>query len=142
MKIASLFCALAAGALLAPPALAQNVKVTPLGGQEGEFCPLDRALVFEDPSGTRVLYDPGRTVAGADDPRLGKIDVVLVSHMHGDHVGNAHNKAPNSGALNSVASPSLPSVCINSLPVVTRYGPRWKPNWRSPTIAPASDASA
>jgi hypothetical protein len=84
--------------LLAQPALAQNVKVTPLGGQDGEFCPLDRALIFEDPNGTRVLYDPGRTVAGADDPRLGKIDVVLVSHMHGDHVGDLHAKAPNSGA--------------------------------------------
>lgn len=98
MKNTSLLGAFVAGILLAQPALAQNVKVTPLGGQEGEFCPLDRALIFEDPSGTRVLYDPGRTVAGADDPRLGKIDVVLVSHMHGDHVGDLHAKAPNSGA--------------------------------------------
>jgi hypothetical protein len=32
-------------------ALAQTdgpVKITPLGGQEGEFCAQDRALVFED----------------------------------------------------------------------------------------------
>ena len=58
-------------ALLALPAMAANVKVTPLGGQEGEFCPQDRALIFEDPNGTRILYDPGRTVAGATDPRLG-----------------------------------------------------------------------
>ena len=86
------------GAALAFSAVAQTVKVTPLGGVDGEFCPLDRALVFEDPNGTRVLYDPGRTVAGADDPRLGKIDIILVSHMHGDHVGNAHMKAPNSGS--------------------------------------------
>ena len=85
------------GAALTVPAVAQTVKVTPLGGIEGEFCPQDRALVFEDPNGTRILYDPGRTVAGADDPRLGRIDIILVSHMHGDHVGNAHNKAPNSG---------------------------------------------
>jgi hypothetical protein len=70
---------------VAQPALAQNVKVTPLGSHDGEFCPQDRALVFEDPNGTRVLYDPGRTVAGANDPRLGKIDIVLVTHMHGDH---------------------------------------------------------
>jgi L-ascorbate metabolism protein UlaG (beta-lactamase superfamily) len=100
----------AIGALLAFPALAQTVKVTPLGGIEGEFCPQDRALVFEDPNGTRVLYDPGRTVAGADDPRLGKIDIVLVSHMHGDHVGNAHNKAPNSGACDK------PDVSVSALP--------------------------
>ena len=98
MKNTSLLGAFVASILLAQPALAQNVKVTPLGGQDGEFCPLDRALIFEDPNGTRVLYDPGRTVAGADDPRLGKIDVVLVSHMHGDHVGDLHAKAPNSGA--------------------------------------------
>src|SRR5258705_12932759 len=85
-------------AVVALPALGSNVKVTPLGGIDAEFCPQDRALVFEDPNGTRILYDPGRTVAGADDPRLGKIDIILVSHMHGDHVGNAHNKAPNSGS--------------------------------------------
>ncbi len=71
-------------------AIAADVKITPLGSQEGEFCQLDRALILEDPDGTRVLYDPGRTVAGADDPRLGKIDGILVSHMHGDHVGDKH----------------------------------------------------
>jgi L-ascorbate metabolism protein UlaG (beta-lactamase superfamily) len=92
------------------PALAVNVKVTPLGGQEGEFCPQDRALIFEDPNGTRVLYDPGRTVAGANDPRLGKIDIILVSHMHGDHVGNAHNKEPNSGSC------ANPDVSVSALP--------------------------
>lgn len=81
------------------------VKVTPLGSQEGEFCRMDRALVFEDPNGTRLLYDAGRTVAGADDPRLGKIDVVLVSHVHGDHLGNKHIKALNAG---SCAKPDSP----------------------------------
>ena len=78
-------------------ASAQTVKVTPLGGQDGEFCMLDRAMIFEDPDGARLLYDPGRTVAGADDPRLGKIDVILVSHMHGDHVGDRHTKEVNAG---------------------------------------------
>ncbi len=101
IRAATLTCI---AALLALPAMAANVKVTPLGGQEGEFCPQDRALVFEDPNGTRILYDPGRTVAGATDPRLGKIDIILVTHMHGDHLGNAHNKAPNSG---SCASPDM-----------------------------------
>jgi L-ascorbate metabolism protein UlaG (beta-lactamase superfamily) len=84
--------------MIGQSALGANVKVTPLGGQDGEFCREDRALIFEDPNGTRVLYDPGRTVAGANDPRLGKIDIILVSHMHGDHAGNMHNKAPNSGS--------------------------------------------
>src|SRR5262245_13189524 len=100
----------AAWAALASPAFAQNVKVTPLGGIEGEFCPQDRALVFEDPNGTRILYDPGRTVAGATDPRLGKIDILLVSHMHGDHAGNAHNKAPNSGTCGQ------PDMSVSALP--------------------------
>ena len=97
-------------AAFAFPALAQTVKVTPLGGIDGEFCPQDRALVFEDPNGTRILYDPGRTVAGATDPRLGKIDIILVSHMHGDHAGNAHNKAPNSGSCEN------PDVSVSSAP--------------------------
>ena len=102
--------AAALGAALSLPVLAQTVKVTPLGGIDGEFCPQDRALVFEDPNGTRILYDPGRTVAGADDPRLGRIDIILVSHMHGDHLGNAHNKAPNSGSCES------PDMSVSSMP--------------------------
>jgi L-ascorbate metabolism protein UlaG (beta-lactamase superfamily) len=100
----------ALAAALSFPVLAQTVKVTPLGGIDGEFCPQDRALVFEDPNGTRILYDPGRTVAGASDPRLGKIDIVLVSHMHGDHVGNAHNKAPNSGSCDE------PDTSVSAMP--------------------------
>src|SRR5499426_966585 len=101
-------CLLAA--VLAFSVSAQIVRVTPLGGIDGEFCPQDRALIFEDPNGTRILYDPGRTVAGASDPRLGKIDIILVSHMHGDHVGNAHTKAPNSGSCDK------PDTSVSALP--------------------------
>ena len=97
-------------ALIAHAVFAANVKVTPLGGQDGEFCPRDRALVFEDPNGTRILYDPGFTVAGPNDPRLGKIDIILVSHMHGDHLGSAHNKAPNSGSC------AEPDLSVSALP--------------------------
>lgn len=79
------------------PVFADVVKVTPLGSHSGEFCSRDRALIFEDPDGTRLLYDAGQTVAGANDSRLGKIDVVLVSHMHGDHVGNQHIEHVNAG---------------------------------------------
>jgi L-ascorbate metabolism protein UlaG (beta-lactamase superfamily) len=74
------------------------VKITPLGSHSGEFCSRDRALIFEDPNGTRLLYDAGRTVAGPDDSRLGKIDVVLVSHVHGDHVGDQHIDKVNAGS--------------------------------------------
>lgn len=87
-----------------------NVRVTPLGSHDGEFCGRDRALIFEDPNGTRLLYDAGRTVAGATDPRLGEIDVVLVSHMHGDHVGNQHIKHVNEGSC------GRPKTSENDLP--------------------------
>jgi L-ascorbate metabolism protein UlaG (beta-lactamase superfamily) len=113
MKIPTLLSTLTVGCLaaaLAQPAFPANVKITPLGGQEGELCPLDRAMIFEDPNGTRILYDPGRTVAGAGDPRLGKIDVILVSHMHGDHVGDSHNAAPNSGACDK------PDMSVSAMP--------------------------
>ena len=86
------------------------MKVTPLGGVDGEFCRLDRAMIFEDPNGTRILYDAGRTVAGAKDPRLGKIDIILVSHMHGDHVGNAHMMAVNSGTC------AKPDTSVSAVP--------------------------
>ena len=109
-QTAAWLAAICAAAAAAPPALAQNVKVTPLGSHDGEFCPQDRALVFEDPTGTRVLYDPGRTVAGPNDARLGKIDVVLVTHMHGDHAGNAHTKAVNAGECGK------PDMSVSAMP--------------------------
>jgi L-ascorbate metabolism protein UlaG (beta-lactamase superfamily) len=77
---------------------AEGVSITPLGSHDGEFCRLDRALVLEDPDGTRLLYDAGRTVAGAEDPRLGSIDAVLLSHVHGDHLGDRRIAAVNAGS--------------------------------------------
>lgn len=100
----------AAIAFAATSSFAANVKITPLGTHDGEFCAQDRALVFEDPNGTRVLYDPGRSVAGANDPRLGKIDVVLVTHMHGDHAGNIHIKDVNQGECGK------PDTPVSSMP--------------------------
>ena len=81
---------LAAGlfALFAVSAMAQNVKITPLGSHAGELCDRDRATIFEDPTGVRILYDAGQTVMGANDPRLGNIHAVLLSHAHGDHMGD------------------------------------------------------
>lgn len=84
-------------ACLQAHAAGPNVTVTPLGSHDGEFCAQDRALIFEDPDGTRVLYDPGRTVRGGDDPRLGRIDAVLLTHVHGDHLGDVHAAAANAG---------------------------------------------
>lgn len=90
--------ALAGCAGMAPDAQAPKVKITPLGSHAGEFCPLDRALVFEDPDGTRILYDPGRTVRGPNDERLGRIDAVLLSHVHDDHMGDVIQPSANAGA--------------------------------------------
>jgi L-ascorbate metabolism protein UlaG (beta-lactamase superfamily) len=103
---------LAAGiaALAAHSVQAANVKVTPLGSHDGEFCALDRALIFEDPDGTRILYDAGRTVRGADDPRLGKIDAVLLSHVHNDHLGDVHQAGANAGACGK------PDFSVKALP--------------------------
>ena len=81
-----------------------------MGLQDDEFCKFDRAMIFEDPNGTRILYDAGRTVAGADDPRLGKIDVLLVSHMHGDHEGVRHQPKP------GVGSCGKPDVSVKAMP--------------------------
>ncbi|MDH5179233.1 MAG: MBL fold metallo-hydrolase [Gammaproteobacteria bacterium] len=86
------------------------VKIIPLGSHADEFCERDRALILEDPDGTRILYDAGRTVAGPNDPRLGRIDAILVSHMHGDHVGNVHIAKPNAGTC---AKPETP---VKALP--------------------------
>ncbi|MAL73846.1 MAG: metal-dependent hydrolase [Rhodospirillaceae bacterium] len=96
--------------LSAATAQADTVKITPLGSHDGEFCVFDRAMIFEDPDGTRILYDAGRTVAGPDDPRLGAIDVILVSHMHGDHVGDRHIPAVNAGECGK------PDVSVASVP--------------------------
>ena len=89
--------------LAALPAAADTVKVTALGSHDGEFCRADRAMLFEDPDGTTVLYDAGRTVAGPDDPRIGKLDVVLLSGVHKDHIGDKHMAAVNAGTCKKPA---------------------------------------
>lgn len=83
--------------MFASSAQGSEVQITPLGSHDGEFCAFDRALVFEDPNGTRLVYDVGRTVAGGTDERLGNIDAVLLSHVHGDHLGDRHIAQVNAG---------------------------------------------
>jgi L-ascorbate metabolism protein UlaG (beta-lactamase superfamily) len=91
-------CAGCAGTIAPQAGGPGTVKITALGSHDGELCPLDRAMVFEDPDGTRILYDAGFTVRGPNDPRLGKIDAVLLSHVHPDHLGPAHQAAANAGS--------------------------------------------
>lgn len=111
LMAASLFLA------LVPPLAAETVKVTPLGSHDGEFCRFDRAMVLEDPDGTRILYDAGRTVAGPKDPRLGKIDVVLVSHLHGDHVGDRHIERVDAGQCDDPEIPKVATAHTNSVQI-------------------------
>jgi L-ascorbate metabolism protein UlaG (beta-lactamase superfamily) len=98
-------------ALAVPLAAAQNVKITPLGSHSGELCDRDRATLFEDPSGVRILYDAGHSVTGADDPRLGDVHVVLLTHAHGDHMGDRKLKAQDAGTC---AAPETVSAAPNS----------------------------
>jgi len=95
------------------PALsfAQTVAITPLGSHDGEFCRNDRALLFEDPTGVRILYDPGRTVAGGADPRLGDVHVLLMSSVHSDHIGDRKASGPNAGTC---GNPTTVSAAPNS----------------------------
>jgi L-ascorbate metabolism protein UlaG (beta-lactamase superfamily) len=110
--------------LVTQPAWA-NVKITPLGSHEGEFCRSDRALIFQDPDGTRILYDAGRTVRGPEDERLGEVDAVLLSHVHGDHLGDAIASGPDAG---SCAEPDA-SVAVtpnsNSVNIVVARNARF-----------------
>jgi L-ascorbate metabolism protein UlaG (beta-lactamase superfamily) len=101
---------LAGCAQMQSPGTAQTVKITPLGSHDGEFCPADRALVFEDPDGTRILYDAGRTVRGPNDPRLGNINAVLLSHVHVDHLGDAIQPSANAGQC------AKPDFSVNAAP--------------------------
>jgi len=90
-------CIALALALTASVSLAQNVKITPIGSHPGELCANDRAMVFEDPTGVRILYDVAHNLTAADDPRVGDVDVVLLSHMHGDHLGDRKLRAVGAG---------------------------------------------
>jgi L-ascorbate metabolism protein UlaG (beta-lactamase superfamily) len=103
-------CVTLALVLATASATAQNVKITPVGSHPGELCANDRATIFEDPTGVRILYDAGHTVTGADDPRLGDIHVVLLSHAHGDHIGDQRLKAVGAGeCANSERVPAAPN---------------------------------
>ncbi|MBI3262257.1 MAG: MBL fold metallo-hydrolase [Acidobacteria bacterium] len=112
-----LACAIVAPLVLsaAPPAPFEQaggglVGVTPLGSHAGEFCRNDRAVLFEDPTGVRILYDPGRTV-DEGDPRLGEVHLMLLSHAHTDHIGDVR---PNRASPGTCAAPASGGANANS----------------------------
>jgi L-ascorbate metabolism protein UlaG (beta-lactamase superfamily) len=86
------------------------VKVTPLGSHAGEFCSQDRAILFEDPTGVRILWDPGNTVDETDS-RLADVHAIVISHAHGDHIGSARLNPQNPGTC---ASPGVVSAGPNT----------------------------
>src|SRR6266446_160009 len=96
---------------------AQTVKVTPLGAAAGEFSALDRPLLFEDPTGVRILYDPGLTVS-ATDSRLGVVHAILVSHGHGDHLGSTPAIAAAKNAA-VIAAPNLANFIGKKVQAIT-----------------------
>jgi L-ascorbate metabolism protein UlaG (beta-lactamase superfamily) len=98
-------------AIAAVSAHAENVKITPLGSHAGELCSRDRATLFEDPTGVRILYDAGQSITGGDDARLGAVHVVLLSHAHGDHIGDQKLKAVDGGTC---ATPEVTSAAPQS----------------------------
>jgi hypothetical protein len=87
-----------------------DVIITPLGAVEGEFCALDRAMIFEDPTGVRILIQPGRTVSGSDDPRLGDVHVILLGHTHGDHIGDQIDIGCDGSGGTSLAPTGIPNI--------------------------------
>jgi|SRR5215472_10534228 len=112
MSIQKLALAFAIVAFSVSFAVAQSgtVKVTPLGSRTGDFCAQDRALLFEDPTGVRILFDPGDTVAGGQDSRLGAVDAILVTHAHSVHIGNIKlAQDPNSPQALCVLGPGFGS---------------------------------
>ena len=113
MKKSVLLLAIAIATVACLPvvqALAGNVKITALGTHDGEFCGRDRAILFEDPNGTTLLFDAGRTVLGPSDPRLGKVDVVLLSSVHSDHIGDKVQPALNAGTC------AKPDTSVSMMP--------------------------
>jgi hypothetical protein len=123
------------------PARAQAVvKITPLGSHAGELCLDDRALLFEDPTGVRILYDPGFTT-DETDPRLGDVHVILLSHAHIDHIGG--NRPSRGGTC---AAPGRGAANTNSNVLAWRVKPpcpcRHRARRRSAQARPARSRAA
>ena len=92
--------AAALGIVAAPPAFAQSGPQpgTPSGARSGKVQVLwlgQSAMRITTPGGKVIMLDPWITTnpktpaEWKDLDKLGKLDVILVTHAHGDHVGDA-----------------------------------------------------
>jgi glyoxylase-like metal-dependent hydrolase (beta-lactamase superfamily II) len=109
----SLFCAFALSFAWSLSWAQGLVKITPLGSHDNEFCANDRALLMEDPTGLRILYDPGRSVAGGTDARLGTVHVMILTSVHVDHIGDVKAAgATQEPAPRQAQSPLLPTPTL------------------------------
>ena len=96
-------------------------KDHPLGAQAGEYCATDRAMLVEDPTGVRIVYDLGASVAGARDLRLGDVHVMLLGHAHGEHIGTSKAASLNAGVfINQAPSRLMRRAC--SLSSARKFG--------------------
>lgn len=122
MRIGTIVSAVLAGfvACAAIPASAQSnlVKIIPLGSNSGEFCPFDRAMLLQDPSGVNILIQPGRTVNGSADARLAGIDVhvILLDHAHVDHIGDQIIADADTTPLNGCAFTQTADLAPSGIP--------------------------
>lgn len=124
-RLAALMLAVIFGPASSALAMAEYVTITPLGQVTGEFCRADRALLLEDPTGTRVLYDPGRTVAGGTDSRLGDVDVMLLSSVHSDHIGTEKMTQDPDSSTQCADNPTrVPSANSNFAEIAAATGAR------------------
>lgn len=106
------------------PAQAQ-VTITSLGSVPGELCALDRAMLLQDPSGLNILIQPGRTANVADLAGV-DVDVILLDHAHGDHMGNQYKVACNgSGGTNQAPFPTIVQIAAAKNSAVLTGGELW-----------------
>ena len=126
-----------------PTAQAQNVKITPLGSHAGELCKRDRATIFEDPTGVRILYDAGQSVtrrrrsAARRDPRRAAEPRARRSHRRPEAEGARKpapatarelvSAAPNSTTAEIAAAKNAAIVMVGADGELHRHA-RWRPS--------------
>jgi L-ascorbate metabolism protein UlaG (beta-lactamase superfamily) len=100
-----------------------------------------------------LTKNPKTPQAWKDLDKLGKIDLLLVTHAHGDHLGDApvlatKNKAPLYGPAGldqtlqtlGVLPPDL-APRMNKGGTITRWAPASASTWCGPSTAPSSSGT-